>query len=33
GTMLTSTAKKHKDTKPVPGVRFYFEPGLLVRSK
>jgi len=31
--LLTSTAKKNKDTKPVPGIEFYFEPGLQVRSR
>ena len=30
---LTARARKHHDAKPVPGVEFYFEPGLVVRSK
>lgn len=31
--MLNSIAKKHHDGKQIPGVIFYFEPGLQVRSK
>ena len=32
-TMLTSVAQKHHDQKPIPGVRFYNEPGLSVRAR
>lgn len=31
--MLTSIAKKHHDLKQIPGVRFYGEPNLQIRSK
>jgi len=31
-TMLNSIAKKHHDQKPVPGIRFYDEPTLQVRT-
>lgn len=32
-TMLNSIAKKHHDQKQIPGVRFYNEPGITVRTK
>ena len=31
--MLKSIAKQHHDKKPVPGVEFYNEPGMAVRSR
>lgn len=31
--MLSAIAKKHHDQKPVPGIRFYNEPGLRVYTK
>lgn len=31
--MLNTIAKRHHDTKPIPGVRFYNEPYIAVRTK
>ena len=33
GKTLSAYAKSHKDTRPLPGVRFYYDRGLTVRSK
>ncbi len=30
--VLTARARKHHDKKPLPGIEFYFEPGLTVRA-
>jgi len=31
--MLTAIARSHHDAKPVPGIRFYFEPGLRINTR